>query len=77
MAFVPFDLPLSELLELRNRLIRARANDVREISDQNGESITYKSDREMAAALAYIESLISARRSGGSNVIKFKTSKGT
>lgn len=77
MAFVPFDLPLSELLELRNKLIRARASDVREIQDQNGERISFKSDRELSSALAHIEARISAARSGASNVIKFKTSKGT
>jgi hypothetical protein len=75
--FVP-DLNLAQLCELRVKLIRARANNVREVTDQNGESLTYKSDREMAAALAYIESLIAAKRSGTTaNVIKFRTSKGT
>jgi hypothetical protein len=71
------DLNLTQLCELRVKLIRARANNVRTVRDQNGEEITYKSDREMAAALAYIESLIAAKRSGTANVIKFKTSKGT
>jgi hypothetical protein len=72
------DLSLHELLQLRNELIRARMSGVRTIRDQNGEELTYRSDREMAGALAHLESLISAKRSGATaNVIKFRTTKGT
>lgn len=70
-------LTLSELHSLRDALIRARLNGVREVRDSNGESVTYKSDREMAAALANVESQIAQMQSGAVNVVKFCTSKGT
>lgn len=71
-------LSLSDLLTLRDALIRARLNGVREVRDQSGETVTYKSDREMAAALADVEARIAAMQSGAApNVIRFQTSKGT
>lgn len=72
-------LTLSDLQSLRDALIRARLGGVREVTDQNGESITYKSDSEMARALADVEARIAAMQSGGTapNTIRFKTSKGT
>ncbi|MGE3583042.1 MAG: phage head-tail joining protein [Hyphomonadaceae bacterium] len=70
-------LTLSELQSLRDALVRARLGGVRSIRDQNGEEVTYKSDREMAAALASVESQIAALQSGSvPNVFRFKTSKG-
>lgn len=70
-------LTLSELTSLRDALIRARAGGVREVRDQNGEVLTWKSDREMAAALADVEARIAAMQSAAPNVIRFQTSKGT
>lgn len=69
-------LTLSELQSLRDALIRARASGTREIQDQNGERISYKSDSEMSRAIADLESRIAAMQSGQQvNVIKFKPSK--
>lgn len=71
-------LSLPELQSLRDALIRARFAGVREVEDANGERIQYRSDSEMARALANCEALISQFQSGQTpNVIKFQTSKGT
>jgi hypothetical protein len=70
-------LDLTELQSLRDALIRARLGGVREIRDQNGESVTYKSDREMASALASVEAQIAALQSSKTtNVYRFNTTKG-
>jgi hypothetical protein len=69
-------LDSTALALLRDALIRARANGLREVEDQNGERIAYKSDREMAAALADVEARIAATQSGTvTNVIRFYNSK--
>lgn len=52
----------SELIELRDALIRARARGVR-IVQVNGEKVEYKTDREMADAIADLEARIT-RASG-------------
>lgn len=72
-------LSLPELRKMRDALIRARIGGVKSLRDQNGEEITYKSDREMAAALANIDLQIAAMESGRSapNVFKFNSTKGT
>ncbi len=71
-------LTLSDLQSLRDGLIRARLGGVREVKDQNGETLTWKSDREMQAALADVESRIAALQSGASvKTVRFQTSKGT
>jgi hypothetical protein len=69
-------LDLSTLQALKDSLVRARLSGVREIRDQNGESIQYRSDREMQAALASVDAQIAALQSAAPNVIRFKTSKG-
>ncbi|MGE0828046.1 MAG: phage head-tail joining protein [Hyphomonadaceae bacterium] len=69
-------LDLSTLQSLKDALVKARLSGVREIRDQNGETVSYKSDREMASALSSVESQIAALQSAAPNVIKFKTSKG-
>jgi hypothetical protein len=43
---------LAELQGWRNALFEARMQGVRTFTDQNGESVTFTSDREMAAAIA-------------------------
>lgn len=71
-------LTLTDLQSLRDALLKARLGGVREVRDQNGESISYKSDAEMRAALADVESRIAALQSGASvKTIRFNTSKGT
>lgn len=70
-------LPISELITLRDALIRARSQGVREVRDQNGESVTYKSDSEMARALASLEGQIqSASQPQSVKTILFTTNKG-
>lgn len=69
-------LTLSELETLRENLVRARLNGVREVRDQNGETVQYKSDREMAAALASVESEIARLQSNTVKQVRFTTTKG-
>lgn len=69
-------LTLSELQSLRDALIRSRASGTREIEDQNGERISFKSDSEMSRAISDLEARIAAMQSGKQiNVIKFKPGK--
>lgn len=71
-------LSITELQSLRDALLAARLSGVREIQDQNGERIAYKSDGEMARALADVETRLAAMQSGATvNTIKFCVSKGT
>ena len=59
------------------RSLEARAQGVRKLRDQNGEEIEYKSDGEMARALAALDSEIAAMTSGPRpSTIRFSTSKG-
>lgn len=72
MALTP-----GQLLKARDDLWAARASGTLSYRDQNGEEITYKSDRQMAAALAALDRQIAelaGRRAP--NVIYFRTSKG-
>lgn len=68
---------LADLQKWRDALFEARANGIRSLRDQNGEELTYSSDREMAAALAALDREI-ANLSGGRrpSIIRFRTSKG-
>ncbi|QGZ94876.1 phage head-tail joining protein [Terricaulis silvestris] len=68
-------LDLTSLQTLRDALIRARLGGVREIEDQNGERIAYKSDAEMARAIADVETRIAQLQGGTVNVIRFNNSK--
>lgn len=67
---------LTELSTWRDRLQDARFSGVREVRDSNGETLTYKSDKEMSSALAALDSEISAASNCPANTIQFKTSKG-
>lgn len=67
---------LSELLEFRDALAKARYAGVREVTDSNGESVRYATDREMAAALAAIDREIEAQTGKPPSAIIFHTSKG-
>lgn len=70
-------LTVDQLTKARDNLIAARAQGVRTFVDQNGERVEYKSDREMASALAALERLIAERAGRPSpRAITFKTSKG-
>jgi len=68
---------LSDLQQWRDKLFQARMSGIREVRDQNGESVTYRSDAEMAAALAAADSAIAEAQSGRQvKSIIFRTSKG-
>ena len=70
-------LTLTELQAARDALLKARAGAVREYQDQNGERVAYKSDGEMARALAALDAEIAAAaKRPPSNQIRFQTSKG-
>lgn len=67
---------LAQLQAWRDGLLEARLQGVREFRDQNGESVTYKSDAEMARALAAVDAKIAAYGGRRPNTILFRTSKG-
>jgi hypothetical protein len=70
-------LTVDQLTRARDSLVEARAQGVRKLRDQKGEEIKYKSDGEMARALAALDSEIAAMASGPrSSTIRFTTSKG-
>ena len=49
---------------------------VREVRDQNGEAVTFKSDGEMAKAIAAADAEIAALERPRVSTIIFRTSKG-
>lgn len=67
---------LDQLTKARDALILARANGLREVRDSNGVAVTYKSDSEMGAALAALDSQINQLARGNVRQIRFTTSKG-
>ena len=68
---------LADLQKWREALFEARMNGLRSFRDQNGEEVTYSSDREMAAALASVDREILAITGGRPpSTIIFRTSKG-
>lgn len=56
------DLPT--LQAWRDKLFEARLQGVRSFRDQNGEEVSYSSDREMAAAIAAADREIAALAGG-------------
>ncbi|MFN3145285.1 MAG: phage head-tail joining protein [Paracoccaceae bacterium] len=67
---------LQELIAHRAALEEARYSGVREVRDASGESITYRSDAELARALATVNREIAAAQKGSPATILFETSKG-
>ncbi|WP_429816387.1 phage head-tail joining protein [Ensifer sp. B1-9] len=67
---------LQQLQAWRDALFKARLQGVREFRDQTGETVVYKSDAEMARALAAADAAIAAAQAKPVNTILFKTSKG-
>jgi hypothetical protein len=53
---------MADLTSLRDKLIEARANGLRSVRDQNGEEIVFKSDKEMASAIAALDRETGGRR---------------
>ena len=70
-------LSVANLQAWRDSLVEARLSGIRELEDQNGERIVYRSDKEMARAIGMAEAEI-ARLSGQPKrtTLKFKTTKG-
>ncbi len=70
-------LTVDQLTRARDSLLEARAQGVRRLRDQNGEEVEYRSDGEMARALAALDSEIMAVTNGArASTIRFTTSKG-
>ncbi len=67
---------LTRLLQAREHLQEARFSGLRRIIDQNGESIEYKSDGEIARAIAAIDSEIASLRRKRLGLVYLQTSKG-
>ena len=69
-------MTVAELQAMRAALVAARSRGVREFRDQNGEHVVFKSDGEMARALAALDAEIAGASARPANTILFKTSKG-
>lgn len=69
-------ITLRELKQWRDSLIELRLKGIREIEDQNGERIVYKSDSEMAAAIRAVEQQIVSFAHRIPHTIILKSSKG-
>ncbi|MCK9550890.1 hypothetical protein [Aquamicrobium sp.] len=69
---------LPQLLSMREKLLEARYSGLRSVRDANGEEVTYRSNAELAAALAAINREIATRESelGCSRIVYPHTSKG-
>ena len=66
---------LSKLLEYRESLEDARYSDTRRVRDNNGEEVEFRSEMELARALAAVNRQIAAY-DGAARIIRFQTSKG-
>ncbi|WP_198370573.1 phage head-tail joining protein [Roseomonas rosulenta] len=66
----------AQLRAWRSALWAARMRGVREVRDQNGESVTFKSDSEMAAAIGAADAEIAALERPRFSTVRFITSKG-
>lgn len=69
-------LTLATLQSARDALLKARASGIRRVRDQNGEETEYRSDSEMARALAALDSEIAALNGKPPTIFHFQTSKG-
>lgn len=67
---------LEQLLAFRDRLHGARFNGTRAVQDSDGSRIEYRSDSEMAAALAALDREIASVNGRPKSTIHFSTSKG-
>ena len=69
-------LTLAQLQARRDALVMARTSGVRRVRDQNGEEVEYRSDSEMARALAHLDSEIAKLSGRPPSSFHFTTSKG-
>lgn len=65
-----------DLRAWRSNLWQARMRGVREVRDQNGEAVTFKSDGEMAKAIAAADAELAALERPRVSTVIFRTSKG-
>lgn len=67
---------LSQLQAFRGKLQDARYSGILLVRDSDGEMRTYKSDADMARAMAALDSEIAAAQARPASSITFTTSKG-
>lgn len=71
-------LTLDQLKAARDALVTARSQGVLSYADQNGERVEYKSDKQMASALAALDVEISKVAGlAAPTKLNFVTTKGT
>lgn len=69
---------VAELTKMRADLFAARMGGARAFHDSNGERVEFKSDAEMAKAMAALDAeLAKATGAAAPRVLHFTTSKGT
>ncbi len=69
-------LTLEQLQQFRDRLLSSRMSGVLSVTDQNGERVEYKTDAQMAGAIAACDREIAALSGRPARTILFRTSKG-
>lgn len=69
-------IPQSELETMRDALVRSRASGTNSVTFDDGRRVDYKSDSEMAAAIADIEARINRASGHRPTSIRPFTSKG-
>lgn len=67
---------LGQLIEWRDRLRDARYSGVRRVRDQSGEEVEYRSDSELARAIAAVESEIAGASRPRQSILYPNISKG-
>lgn len=67
---------LAQLHEWRERLMDARFSGIRSVRDSNGEEVTYRSNAELASALAALDAEIQRLAHLRPSTFMFNTSKG-
>jgi len=67
---------LAELIRWRDALFESRLRGVRSVQDSDGQRIEYKTDSEMAAAIAAADAAIAAAQKKQPSTVHFRTSKG-
>lgn len=67
---------LTKLAAYREQLQDSRFSGVRSFTDSNGESVTYRSQREIELAIAALDSEIATMQRGRAALIRLQTSKG-
>lgn len=69
-------LTVTELRHRHDDLIRLRADGLRVLVDQSGERVEFKSDSELARAIASLDAEIGRMTGNRPHTILFRTSKG-